>query len=267
MRTIGIAVALVVWSACGRIGFNALEADSGFDALEADSGFNAIEADAASCNVVIEAAMDTMPANWMFNGSAIIDSATSSAMLTDATPTGGSILYATRMNLDAFDATFDFNIGGGDRGDGMGFVLERDGSTALGYGGGGIGIAGLAGFGVELDTHQNTTCSGNPDNNHVGIDNLMTCGTMPQDLVPTTLAVAPVTGFDLQDGAWHRCEIHFAAGSISVSLDGQRYIDGFAITGWNAGDSYFFGFAAANGGTVDRHSVKNVKLTVIRPCP
>ena len=110
---------------------------------------------------------------------------------------GGSAFYNTSLTLDAndsFSTSFDFQIttpvgsgdGDGQGGDGFMFVLQAEGVTALGTGGGYLGFgqgqtydppAILPSFGIEFDTFDNNYyISGagteilDIDGNHVGID-------------------------------------------------------------------------------------------------
>jgi hypothetical protein len=176
-------------------------------------------------------------------------------------PKAGTILYTRLLNYDRFDASFDFNIGGGTHSDGMAFILEQDGPDQVGLGGSGLAITGLHGYGVELDTYQSGQCSQDPDSNHVGVDSLANCG----DDMPTSLTAGSVTGFILHDGVWHTAQIHFAEGVITVALDGTAYVTAFSIPGWMPGRTYFAGFGAACGVEYDRHSLRNVTITFPTP--
>jgi probable HAF family extracellular repeat protein len=75
-------------------------------------------------------------------------------------------------NNTSFSTAFSFqmtNPGGlGEGADGLLFVVQAQGATALGNAGGGIGYETINhSLGVEFDTYQN---GWDPDNNHVGID-------------------------------------------------------------------------------------------------
>jgi hypothetical protein len=62
----------------------------------------------------------------------------------------GTIIYRNPIATDAFTATFEFRLGDGD---GMGLMLQTKGETAVGEPGGGLCMAELDGYGVELDTY------------------------------------------------------------------------------------------------------------------
>src|ERR1700733_1885203 len=112
----------------------------------------------------------------MFNGNATYD------LYAGTTPTGfltsgaynkaGTMIYNNPITTDSFTVTFQVQPGA----DGLGFMLETNGPTALGGASGGFGMAGLSGFGVELDLYQND-CGEDPPAIHVGIDDLsQVCG-------------------------------------------------------------------------------------------
>jgi hypothetical protein len=92
----------------------------------------------------------------------------------------GSAFTTSRINVaNGFSTTFSFRIsspGGttdntGDRGaDGLAFVLQRTGATALGASGEGLGYQGIAkSAAFEFDTFRNPN-RGDPSSNHVGFN-------------------------------------------------------------------------------------------------
>ena len=88
------------------------------------------------CGVTVAADMTVAPSAWTFNGSAVWDSAGPSARMTAASAAGvaGTVIYAHPIVTDSFTASFQFRMGenGGGRYDGMGFMLETTGPTAVG---------------------------------------------------------------------------------------------------------------------------------------
>ena len=81
-------------------------------------------------------------------------------LLTESLPTqNGTVWYADQINLaEPFDLEFTMNFGtNNDNGaDGIVFVLQTVGTSAIGESGGGIGFGGFdPSFGVEFDTWQN----------------------------------------------------------------------------------------------------------------
>jgi hypothetical protein len=158
----------------------------------------------------------------------------------------GTVVYNHPIVTDAFSASFQFRIGanGGGSWDGMGFMIEANGPTALGSIGAGLGMVGLDGFGVELDVYNNGKC-GDDSPDHVGIDLLKDCGGMP-----TSLFASPdLTGtVKLDDGQWHTAGVQLAAGAMSVSVDAHAVVSSVALTGFAAGTSYYYGFGGGIGG-------------------
>jgi hypothetical protein len=169
---------------------------------------------------------------------------------------------------DSFDASFQFRIGanGGGAWDGMGFMIEVNGPTALGSIGAGLGMEGLDGFGVELDIYNNNKC-GDSNGNHVGIDRLSNCASGQ----PTSLFASPdLTGtVTLDDANWHAAEVQLTAGTMTVRVDAHPVASGVALTGFAAGTSYYYGFAGGVGGSSGslgmQTEVKGVTVTFPSP--
>jgi hypothetical protein len=228
------------------------------------------------CGASIHADLRSQPTSWRFNGSAAYDKSTSSGVLTLANvpSRAGTLIYEHSAVVDEFDATFDFRIGfggGGTRDDGMGFMFERAGATAVGPKGGALGMVGLDGYAMELDIFGNGVC-GDANGNHVGIDSLAQCDLA--DLMPTSIYASPdLTGnIDLGDGAWHTAKVKLKGAAMSIAVDGTQIVTGQALTGFQPGGEYYFGFAgatggwsAADGGGGYRSEVRNV--TIAFPTP
>jgi hypothetical protein len=145
-------------------------------------------------------------------------------------------------------------------GEGMAFMIETTGSTAVGNGGGGLGVSGLTGYGFELDTRQ-STCD-DPMSDHVGIDGLSPCSTSGP---PTALTVNPSPPVAFADGNWHTCAVDFKNGTVTLSLDGKTAIMSYVISGWQSGQAYYFGFGGDSGTKGVTHQVRNVTLTFPTP--
>ena len=79
------------------------------------------------------------------NGNAALSG--TSVQLTNGSPNqASSAYYATPVDITAFTTDFDFTIGSGTSstlGEGMAFVIQNAGPTALGGGGGGLGYAAM----------------------------------------------------------------------------------------------------------------------------
>jgi hypothetical protein len=202
------------------------------------------------------------PAGWTANGSAVYDSADNAAQLTDLNNwEAGSWVYGNSIRVDTMRVIFDFYSGGGGSGgaDGMGFMLETDGNTALGGSGGALGMAGLTGFGLEIDEWNNGECM-DTTANHLGIDLLTPCGAGE----PTTLAANNSPGITVSDGNWHTITLDIVEGAFTVTADGYGEFAAYAPAGWSDG-SYYLGFAGATGGGVGYHRVRNVAVGFTTP--
>jgi hypothetical protein len=227
-----------------------------------------------ACATSVTASMATRPANWTFNGSATYDATAGTAVLTPSVNNQvGSLIYDHAITTDSFAVTFEFRItrtSGLVGGDGMAFMIEKDGNTALGFAGGGLGIAGLNGFGVELDLFNDQGC-GDLDSDHLAVDQLTKCMAGSNGTVqPTPLAVSETLSalyqYDLGDGAWRTCTIHVVSGKASVTIDqngshNAPALSDVQLTGLVLGDAYYFGFAAATGGSVEKHEIRNITVT------
>jgi hypothetical protein len=227
------------------------------------------------CGTTITAALMTAPSLWSFNGSAFFNSFAPSAELTReaVNDQAGTFVYSNPVNVDSVSVAFEFRIGlnGGTRSDGTGFMLEQTGSTAVGQAGGGLGMAGLAGYGVELDIYDNAEC-GDTSNDHVGADSLTLCDAM--EGTPTSLQEQDVSSMlDLADTHWHSALVTIASSLVTVAIDGTTVINHAALAGLQAGAPYYIGFAGGTGGLVTadggsggyRQEVRDIVVTFPTP--
>jgi hypothetical protein len=225
-----------------------------------------------SCGAVLSESLATEPTAWAFNGSATYNAYAPSAELTPvATYQAGTFVYEDPIVVDAFDVTFSFRLGldGGSRADGIGFMIEQSGPSAVGGVGSGLGMAALTGYGVEFDIFDNEGC-GDTNDDHVGVDELGACegGALPSPVIATgPLAI------DLGDVHWHQAYVRLAAGAISATVDGTLVVENAVLPGFEPGQPYYFGFAGATGGLSApdggsggyRQEVKDVVLTFPTP--
>jgi hypothetical protein len=250
-----------------------------------------------ACGSALVASMTSgaAPANWHFNtrsgasGGAFYDTSADVAVLTsDVTNQTGMILYDHPIVTDSFDAIFDFRIlvSGFPYADGMAFVLIKNNSavaqidTSVGFGGGGLGMmtpgpqsssALLSGYGVELDSYDNDNpngaCGETINGDHVNIDTLAACATVSNGNLPTPLSKAQA--YPLADGLWHTVALHLAGGQLSVAITTgtttTTLFTNVPLSGFGAGDSYFYGFSGATGGFSERAEVRNVAVKFPAP--
>jgi hypothetical protein len=125
-------------------------------------------------------------------------------------------------------------------------------------------MAGLDGYGVELDIFDNKAC-GDVSADHVGVDTLSQCTTGPTSLV--SLDVTSIV--DLADTHWHTGEVLLANGSVTVSIDGHAIVQPQPLPSFQTGTPYYLGFTGATGGTRTadggpggyRQEVKSIAIT------
>ena len=231
-----------------------------------------------TCSDTFSESFADPPAGWTLNGDASHDATTGSVVLTPPqTSRAGTVFRNAPIAVDAFTATFEVrvsdtpvNTGGGPTlygaGDGMAFVLQTDGPSALGDSGGALGVSPLNGFGVELDTYENSIMCLEPSFEHVGLNDLATiCGLDGNDSVPTTLAASDVLPGDLAEGGWRSVTVDVDAGMVTVSLDDTAVLGPVALPGFASGSAHYLGFGAGTGGAFNRHEVRNLVVTFPTP--
>lgn len=178
----------------------------------------------------------------------------------------GSFFTESLYNVAGFSAAFEFRIsspGGTSDGisagaDGIAFVVQRAGATALGGSGEGMGYGPRAGtpgiatsVAVEFDTFKN---SWDPGSNHIGVD---ANGSLTS-LATTNIA----TAFD--NGAKWTVWVDYNGTVLEVraSTDGVRptlatlshTID---ITGTIGGSTAYIGFTGGTGQAYGKHEILN----------
>jgi Bacterial lectin len=221
------------------------------------------------CGTILTGFNGSETATWRLNGSAKYDATSQSVVLVPAGVlyTAGTAIYQDSITTDSFDVTFDFRLDtSSGRAEGLAFMIETTSNAAVGAVGGGMGAVGLGGYGVENDLWDSAGCSGDKNDNHVGIDQLgVTC--VGQQQYPTPVATSPDLAFDLGDGIWRTEVVHVVDGVASVSIDGAAVtkLQNVALPGFVSGTAYFYGFGAASGGLAARQEIRNVQ--VIFPAP
>ncbi|MCD8534135.1 MAG: putative Ig domain-containing protein [Verrucomicrobia bacterium] len=175
----------------------------------------------------------------------------------------GSAFIKTPIDLTSnpdFLSHFRFRIHGtADGADGMAFILQGVGPTALGTGGGGLGLQGLTqSLAVELDTFQNGTTD--KSSNEIA---LIQNGNVTAPLAAVAL---PATTIDLEDGAIHNMWVEYIASSRTVQVflakgdPAQKPADPIIRVGdidliSLTGPTAYIGFSAATGGANNFHNI------------
>jgi hypothetical protein len=230
------------------------------------------------CGTTLSAFTGTQTSGWNINGSAAYDSGANTVVLTDGASTAeaGTVFYQDPLVADAFTIAFDFRattIGG--RADGIAFVMQTNGPTAVGAAYGGLGAMGLTGYGVELDIFDNGNCD--PGNgNHASIDVLSPCASnagIPDPAVTSADLFGLGVG-DIADGAWRTATIRLASGALSVSVTDSSgtpitvpNLQSASLLGFTSGTPYYLGFAGGSGsnGLYARQEVRNVQVSFSSP--
>jgi len=122
---------------------------------------------------------------------------------------GAAWLSAPRAIAGGFDTTFQFQITNPGA-DGMAFVIQTVGSSALGGGGGGLGYSGITGaLAVELD---NFNAGGEATTPHVSVQ-------FPAD-AGEYASLGRVSFPTMTDGNVHSVRIVYVPGSLAIHIDG-----------------------------------------------
>jgi len=212
--------------------------------------------------------------------------ATGNAVLVtrEASDVRGSIYHNTRQNIGAgFTTTFDYrisNLGGGDPGDGMAFVIQDNSPTFVTTAGGGSGM-GFHGvnpgaLAVEFDAYTEVGFTGVVPNAPYSSplyanDNVSPTGTVIPGAGPTGGAK---TQTGLVDGVTHTAVITYDGvgktldltidgtitpwgGPVSVDLDPYLAPDGGA----------YVGFSGGTGGATEEHRLESWSFTEGPPPP
>lgn len=181
--------------------------------------------------------------------------------LTNAIPDqNGTVWYGDQIDLNqSFNLEFTMNFGLSDFGaDGMVFVLQTVGTSAIGDDGEGIGFQGFApSLGIEFDTYQNGNLGDlfedhfaviqNGDVNHFSPNNLFGPVSIPgqaniEDGLDHIVRIA-WDAEELQLELWFDCELRLSGG---VDLVNQIF---------NGENLVWWGFTAATGGETNVQSV------------
>lgn len=174
----------------------------------------------------------------------------------------GAVWYAEPIDLtQPFNISFEIGLGSldGNGADGIMFVLQLDGTDAIGASGGGLGFLGFnTAFGVEFDTWQNGNY-GDPSYDHIGC---VSDGSVDHNAATAFGApVAMIDGFgNGEDGANHIGQITWdpATQLISVSFDCDvRLVEQVDLINdvFNGESQVWWGFTGSTGGSFNVQTV------------
>ncbi len=187
--------------------------------------------------------------HWAFAGGA--SAANGWAQLTqDVGGTAGALWWSASYVFDTFDvsATIWIQAKAPQAGaDGVGFAwVPGTNVTVAGAAGEGFGIYGLGGYGVVIDTYQNT---GQPAAPFLTVFD----GTTGSQLARAALP-------EVRDGKNHAFRVKLDGGKVSAWLDGISYLNDFAIPGYTPFTGHW-GFTAGTGGSSSAHWVQGITMS------
>jgi hypothetical protein len=206
----------------------------------------------------------------------------------------GSAFYMTQLPLKTgFTSTFTFQFSGeggsGGHADGIAFMIQGVGTTAMGSLGGAIGYGDDDGnsdpalgiphsVAIELDTYQN---GWDPNNNHIAV---MSCGAANNSQhhgaggcasgADPTIGINSTFSTNLTDGAPHTVIVTYqppcdGCQNLTVQLDGTQVLAvtfDLATLGLDANDDAYAGFTASTGGGYENQDILswNFGVTVVQ---
>ncbi len=209
-------------------------------------------------------------AGWTNNGSSSFGTINSAAALIlnpSSSNQVGSGFWNQKITLPAnnsFSTFFTYQIDQNtSRADGMTFLIQQTGTTALGASGQNLGISSINNsVAVEFDTYQN---GGDPDNNHIALD-------LNGNTSHSTGVVASInkSTLDLADANLKYVWIDYNGSTnlfeVRISTSNSRPATATLSTTINlattlSGHNVYVGFTGATGGSVERHSITSFYFT------
>jgi hypothetical protein len=163
----------------------------------------------------------------------------------------GAALLTDLVPADELVISFRFITGGGDGADGLalGLLDPTTPDTAIGVYGEGLGLYGLTGYAVELDTYTNYPKD--PDNNHIAL----------MDTTTLNALVSSSSIPNLDDGVERLLTLTKSGDDFTVTLDGATVFT-YTLTGFPYSEVRV-AFSASTGGLTNNHYIDD--LTVMCP--
>jgi len=149
--------------------------------------------------------------------------------------------------------------------DGIVFVVQNAGPTALGKSGEGIGYAGMStALAVEYDTYLNPGY-GDPNGNHIAVQSGGLGQCRPEHVAPYNLGITTDIVTMIPDGRIYHGRVDYQGNRLSVYLDTTgRFerpvlvvdnVDIASLIGLDATGRAWMGFTSATGKSVERHEL------------
>lgn len=198
---------------------------------------------------------------------------TSFRLTPDVVNQKGNVWNNTKIDIknNSFVLTFQANFGtkDGSGADGIGLVFHNDtrGVKALGAGTEGkyIGFKDVKpSLGIEFDTYDNSTASGDISTDHISINKNGSTDAINQLTKPVA---ARANSGNIEDGAMHNVRVEWEALSrtFSVYFDGslrQMYTNDVVNTIFGGNGSVFWGFTSSTGGSTNQHAVYQLSMVL-----
>jgi hypothetical protein len=192
--------------------------------------------------------------NMTFVGSAASGSEDILILTPNASGQAGAAWYINKAQVaGGFDTTFSFLLDGA--ADGIAFVIQNEGASALGSGGSGIGYGDSSGPGItfSLAVEIDTFSFGEPNEFNAPHVSLQTNGAgQNSNFDHASLDHADIP--NVADGFPHEMRLVYAPGNLKVSIDGVEYlsvdVDLADINGSSIHDEAgcaYIGFTGATG--------------------
>ena len=184
-----------------------------------------------------------------------------SAFLTNPVTIGPNTSISTRFVFNINNATTTSTSSAADGGDGLTFVIQGVGATAIGAGGGSLGYEGIgSSLAVEMDNYKGAS---DPDANHLGI---LSGGNVATHLTTWT------PGWDLENNNSHTIWVDYdgpanqlrvyAAQGIVTTRPASAVMTATMDLPTAIGSQAWLGFTAATGGAVNNHDISAWSVTV-----
>lgn len=209
-------------------------------------------------NVSQQFASFTSASGFQMNGNAAVTGGVL-VLTPNAGTQAGSAFLSTPVPVSegtSFSSRFVFRMNGtGDGADGMTFLLQGSGATAIGAAGGGLAYEGIQkSLAVELDTFAGGT---DPNANHIGV--------LSNGVVSPHLSTANAA-FDLENGASHTLWVDYDGPAdtlriylvqgVSTTKPASPVLTQTALKLANiTGPQAWIGFTGATGGSTNTHEV------------
>lgn len=203
-----------------------------------------------------------MGQTYFLNGNAIANGNNCYSLTPNIAWQNGTVWYADQIDLtQAFSLEFYMNFGSADAAgaDGMVFVLQTVGTSAIGQAGGGIGFQGFnPSFGIEFDTFENAEISDIASDHVAFLKNGNVAHNNINNLSGPVQASSTLA--NVEDGQNHIVKITWNPNTQIVQL----YFDcvlrlstqvNLINSIFNGNPNVFWGFTGATGGMYNQQSV------------